>query len=116
MNHEQKLLTARNAKHLGDRLAKIHSVSQFDLPGEPQGGTIAHALSDFEDSFSVVLDELLPKLLDETKSAKELDDLLLDIGEELRHILYHIQDTRYFGYLGQEKGSQEKGSELNIDN
>lgn len=106
MNHKQKLLTARSAKELADRLANAPSVSQFDLPDEPQGGTIAHALSDFEDSFSVVLNELLPKLLDETKSAEELDDLLLDVGEELRHILYHIKDTRYFGYLVSDDAGQ----------
>jgi hypothetical protein len=99
MNSQEKLLTPERVKHLADRLSRIPSVSQFDLPGEPQGGTIAHALSDLEDSFSVVLNDLLPKLLDETKSPDQLDDVLLDIGEELRHILYHIQDTRYFRYL-----------------
>lgn len=102
MNNQEKLLTARSAKDLADRLAKVPSVSQFDLPDEPQGSTIAHALSDLEDSFSMVVNELLPKLLDETKSAEELDELLLDIGEELRHILYHIKDTRYFGYLSSD--------------
>jgi hypothetical protein len=95
----QKLLTVDSAKKLADRLAKVPSVSQFDLPDEPQGGTIAHALSDLEDSFQVVVNELLPKLLDETKSDADLDGLLLDVGEELRHILYHIKDTKYFGYL-----------------
>jgi hypothetical protein len=102
MNNQQKLLTARAAKDLADRLAKIPSVSQFDLADEPQGSTIAHALSDLEDSFSLVVNELLPKLLDETKSPDELDDVLLDVGEELRHILYHIKDTRYFGYLSDD--------------
>jgi hypothetical protein len=106
MNNQQKLLTARRAKDLADRLAKVPSVSQFDLADEPQGSTIAHALSDLEDSFSVVLNELLPKLLDETKSPDELDELLLDVGEELRHVLYHIRDTRYFGYLFSKSDDQ----------
>lgn len=102
MNDQQKLLTPLSAKALADRLAKVPSVSQFDVPDEPQGSTIAHALSDLEDSFAVVLTELLPKLLDETKSADELNELLLDVGEELRHILYHIKDTKYFGYLSDD--------------
>ena len=106
MNSQQKLMTAGSAKDLADRLAKVPSVSQFDLAGEPQGSTIAHALSDLEDSFSLVLSDLLPKLLDQTKSADELDDLLLDVGEELRHILYHIKDTRYFGYLVSDDDDQ----------
>ncbi len=70
--------------------------------------TIAHALSDLEDSFCVVVKELLPKLLDETKSAEELDELLLDVGEELRHILYHIKDTRYFGYLSENVATNSR--------
>ncbi len=36
MNNQEKLLTARSAKNLADRLAKVPSVSQFDLPDEPQ--------------------------------------------------------------------------------
>ena len=99
VNNQQKIITARAAKELADRLANIPSVSQFDLADEPQGSTIAHALSDIANSSSALLNDLLPKLLDRTKSADELDDLLLDIGEELRHILYHIKDTRYYGYL-----------------
>jgi hypothetical protein len=105
MNNQPKLLTARRAKDLADRLSGLRSVSQFDVPDEPHGSTIANALSDLEDSFSVVLKELLPQLLDETKSAEELDELLLDVGEELRHILYHIKDTRYFGYLSDENNT-----------
>ena len=99
MNDQKRILSSRVAKELADRLGKIASVAQFDLPNEPQGSTVANALSDLEDSFREVLNNLLPKLLDQTKSAEELDDLLLDIGEELRHILYHIKDTKYFGYL-----------------
>jgi hypothetical protein len=107
----QKLMDARAAKGLADRLSTVSSVSRFDLPGEPQGSTIAHALLDLEDSFSVVLNELLPKLLDETKSSEEVDELLLDIGEELRHILYHIRDARYFAYLFAESNHQSKTGE-----
>jgi hypothetical protein len=99
MSDQQRILSSRAAKELADRLGEIASVAQFDLPNEPQGSTVANALSDLEDSFSAVLNDLLPKLLDQTKSAEELDTVLLDIGEELRHILYHIKDTKYFGYL-----------------
>jgi hypothetical protein len=110
MNDQQKLLPPFTVKELTDRLGKIASVAQFDAPDEPQGSTIANALSDLEDSFSIVLNNLLPKLLDQTKSPEELDDVLLDIGEELRHILYHIRDTKYFGYLVSDEEKQRASS------
>lgn len=99
VNDQKKIVSARAARELADRLANIPSVSRFDVTEEPQGSTIAHALSGIADSSSVILNDLLPKLFDETKSTDELDDVLLDIGEELRHILYHIKDTKYYGYL-----------------
>jgi len=84
---------------LEKRLSQIPEVAKFDVRGEPQGHTIAHALRGWEDSFAAVLDNLLPRLVAENASLEELADTLHDIGDELRHILYHIHDTRYFGYL-----------------
>jgi len=49
---------------------------------------------------------LLPKLLNEDLSPEELNEVLLDIGEELRHILYHIKDPRFFGYLTDDGGER----------
>jgi hypothetical protein len=87
-----------------DRLSGIPSVKQFDQPGEPQAATLAHSLGDLEQSFRATLDELLPRLLDPQKTPAELNDVLLDIGEELRHVLYHIKDPRFFSYLIDDAG------------
>jgi hypothetical protein len=105
MKSYEKRLTPAQVKNLADRLSQLPSVARLDTRNERQGGTIAHALSGFETSFSVVLYVLLPKLLDETQPSEQLDDVLLEIGEELRHILYHVRDTRYFQYLCPEKAS-----------
>ncbi|MEY2487758.1 MAG: hypothetical protein QOH39_3406 [Verrucomicrobiota bacterium] len=100
MERHQKLFTPSEVKALSDRLSQVPSVTRFDTPGDSQAAEIAHAMSGFEDSFSVVLDDLLPKLAhSENASPEELDEILLNIGEEMRHILYHIRATRYFGYL-----------------
>jgi len=87
------------ARRLEERLSQISSVARFDKPGEPQSATLTHALTDLEDSFREILDVLLPKLLDESLSSEQLDDVLFDIREELRYILQHIKDPKYFACL-----------------
>jgi hypothetical protein len=100
MNKHEKLLNPFHVVDLANRLSRIREVAAFDTSGEPQGDTIAHALDGWEDSLAEILDVLLPKLVkDKTASSEHLNDTLYEIGEQLRHILYHIQDTKYFGYL-----------------
>jgi hypothetical protein len=90
-------LTPEQARLLTERLRPI--VSRYDQPGEPQSATMVHAFTDLEKSFQTFLDVLLPKLLDPSATTDQLNDTLSDIGEEFRHILYHIRDVKYFGYL-----------------
>jgi len=99
MNHSRLIMTPEVAIRLMDRLSKVKSISQFDQPGEPQAATLAHSLTDLEKSFREILDVLLPKLVDESLTPDQLNDVLLDVGEELRHVLYHIKDPKFFGYL-----------------
>jgi|SRR6185437_5132619 len=92
-------MTSEKMLLLAARLQSIKSVSRYDVPGEPQSSTMAHAFTDLEQSFRQFVEVLLPKLLDPSTNADEATDILLDIGEEFRHILYHIRDVKYFGYL-----------------
>ncbi len=77
---------------------KIADISRFDSENEPQAWVIAHAFSDIEDSCIKLL-ELFQKLIPPTGSDKEILDVLNDIGEELRHVLYHIRDMSFYRYL-----------------
>jgi hypothetical protein len=97
-------LTPDAALRLAERLARLKAVSQFDVPGEPQAATLVHSMTDLEGSFRTILDVLLPKLLNASVDTDELNDVLLDIGEELRHVLYHIRDPKFFGYLECDDG------------
>ena len=99
MKKHEKLLTVSRVVELERRLSQIPEVARFDMPGKPQGHTLAHALSHWEDSFAAFLDNLLPKLADKTTSLEDLIDTIHDVGDELRHILYHIKDVKYFAYL-----------------
>ena len=93
----------KQINELAHSLPSYKCVAKFDKPGEPEGGVLAHAFSDQENSFRKFLFELLARLLTDKLSESEANDVLLDIGEELRHIQYHIRDPRFYAYL-QENG------------
>lgn len=84
---------------LAQRLTRVPDVSSFDEQDEPEAWALAHTLSDLEESFETALHKLMPKLVRPGITNEELDDVLLDIGEELRHILYHIENSKFYGYL-----------------
>ena len=97
---KSNLRDAHSIKQLANKLKNCSGVSKFD-DTEPEAERLAHSLSDLEHSFTVVLIELLPALLNADGDA-EVQEVLLDIGEELRHVLYHIKDPRFFAYLVEE--------------
>jgi hypothetical protein len=78
---------------LGDRLSACPMVKQY---GAEEPGALVLAFSDLESSMRVFLDEQLPKLADPTVKGEALEDLLMDIREEFRHILYHLHDPEFF--------------------
>ena len=92
LNEFQKL------KKLAEKLQQYKFISKFDSDNEPEAWRLAHSLSDLEESFKEILDNYMPALY-EADSEAAIQDALLDIGEELRHILYHIKDPKFFDYL-----------------
>lgn len=92
-------LTPEAVVELAERLAKLPSVNRYDHSSERQGDTIAHAASDIERSCRELIEVIFPKLLDQALDQRAIEELLFDIGEELRHIIYHARDVRYFSYL-----------------
>ena len=80
---------------LAQRLAASPVLSRFPNPAE-EGNSLAYSLSDLEGSMRVFLDEQLPKLADPSVQGEELEDLMLDVREEFRHILYHLHDPEFF--------------------
>lgn len=91
-------------KRLVERLSQCPEVSRYDRGNEKEAGVLAHSFGDLEESFRTFLNEQLPKLMDEQASAAELCDVLLEIGEEFRHILYHIHDPKFYQYLHRDGG------------
>jgi hypothetical protein len=87
-----------NIDNLAKKLNKYECVRRFDSIDEPEAWRIAHSLCDLVDSFNDIRETYLPALND-ADDEKSVNDILLDIGDELRHILYHIKDPRFFSYL-----------------
>ncbi len=96
--NQKALLDAAGRRLVVEKLSKLKRVRQFDREGEPQAETLGHALSDIEEAMLEVLAEHLPAL-QSAETDQAVEDALDDIGDSLRHILYHINDTRYFAYL-----------------
>jgi len=84
-------------------LEKCKRVTKYSTPTENQADTLANSFLDIEDALGKIINEQIPKLYLGELDANEVDDLILDIGEELRHLLYHIHDTKVYGYLTADK-------------
>lgn len=99
MSIRRHLGNINTVKQLANFLSKCPQVNKLDHGKHNEAGTIAHAFSDLEDSFSKLMAEYFPKLAKREIKESEIKDCLLEIGEELRHILYHIHDPKFYKYL-----------------
>jgi len=84
---------------LAERLSNCQEVKRHTTGEHDEPSTLAHALADIEESLESLRLKLLPKLVAEPPDPRRDLQVLLDIGEELRHVLYHIDDSRFFQYL-----------------
>jgi hypothetical protein len=101
-------------KALAQRLAACSVIARY---GEEEAWSLAYSLEHLERSMHVFLNEQLPVLLDPTIEGEKLEDLLNDIREEFRHILYHIHDPKFLRLVEpthewltvcEEKGPEKK--------
>ena len=84
---------------LESNLRKLPKATHHNELNEQESNTLAHALLDIEESCRALVTGLLPKLMDQSIESTTVGEVLLDIGEELRHILYHIKDSAFYKYL-----------------
>jgi hypothetical protein len=90
------LQTNEAVRDLIERLASAPVVARY---GPAEAATLGHAFSDLEVSLRKFLDDQLPKLADPSLQGERLGDLLLDVREEFRHILYHLHDPEFLRVL-----------------
>ena len=103
MSSERNLGTPEKITALSQRLATSSKVRRYDDSSEPQSWTLAYTFSELEESFRKFTEVQLPKLFSERLNEEQIDDLLHEIGEEFRHILYHIKDPKFYEYLSDDE-------------
>jgi hypothetical protein len=82
-------------------LEKCTAVTKHSTEDENQADTLANALIDIEESMRL-LDHQIAKLYLNDLAEGEIINLIHGIGEELRHILYHVKDTKVYDYLKED--------------
>lgn len=80
-------------------LEKCRRVTKHSTKEENQSDTLANALIDISEAMKNI-NVQVSKLYLNTLQEDEVDEIILEIGEELRHILYHINDTHVFNNFG----------------
>lgn len=93
---------------LAERLLQCEGIKKFDKHNESAAWVIAHAFKDIEESAYKFSNHLLPQLLNSNTNINDIYELLLEIGEEFRHILYHINDMDFYHYLNLESAQKKK--------
>jgi hypothetical protein len=100
------ITTPKGVAHLAERLSRCSEVTRYDAEKHKEAWALADSFADLESSFRVLLDEEFPKLTQGILTPSDMYDLLLDIGEEFRHSLYHILDQqKFYKYLVPETRS-----------
>ena len=94
MGKDTDIHSADRMKIIADVLSKSVKVSKFDTKDEEEAWTLAHSFVDLNKSFNTFSNDLFPKLFKEGIETEEIEDILYDIGEEFRHILYHFLVVR----------------------
>lgn len=83
---------------LAKNLCKSGLINSFDDKNEKESDRLAISLVDMEESFGeikmAVQKLMLPGIWEEY-----VDDALVEVLEELRHIIYHVRDSMYFNGL-----------------
>jgi RHS repeat-associated protein len=84
------------------RLAKlferVERLRTFGSHEDPESWALAHTLVDISESCEKICRSMVPALM-RTQDEQAIEDSLHDIGEELRHIHYHIKLSRFYRYL-----------------
>ena len=89
-------LSIESAHLLSKNLARLSSVNKY---GDEEVWGLANGFIDLQKSFTLILEDLFPKLLDSELSPEDLENVLFDIGEEFRHVAYHLGRSDFYSYL-----------------
>ncbi len=92
MSRLLKDLTAQ--QELARKLDDLDAVKLHNSVDEPESWRIAHDLSEIEEAFCKIYTELIPQLMQESNQVI-IQELLEDIGDQIRHAAYHMDNSVY---------------------
>jgi hypothetical protein len=95
---ERHAREARETVDLARKLEAVPQVARGASADEPGGWRLAYSLMEMDGSMSRI-QQTLTRIRNEEVDPAELHGLLTDIGEELRHVLYHVKDSQFYEYL-----------------
>lgn len=94
-----ELSNPEQIEQLAKCLDQFRSINRFDVGNEKEAWTLVYGLSEILGSCDKIRNEHLPLLLRKDLTEERAQEILFDIGEEFRHVLYHIKDSKFFAYL-----------------
>jgi|GEM_PF-2441971 len=87
---------------LANTLSHSKRVSKFDSLSTKESEELAYTLLDIYES-SKELVKLIKRLKNTDIQEDLINDILNDVGDELRHLIYHINDSKFYSYINVEK-------------
>jgi hypothetical protein len=91
---ENPLASVDAMKGLAERLEHCLQISKLNDETHNEAWVLVHSLSDIADSADGYL-KLLPRLTDDTLQGNELVQYLIEIVNQLQHLLYHLEEPRF---------------------
>ena len=92
---------------LAKRLSECPEVQRFDSEKHKEAWALADGFWDLHEAFDIFTNEHLPRLLNSTVRGEELVEVLLEIGEEFRTILWHIKASRFYRYVDSQDSQDD---------
>lgn len=93
---ESKRKSIRSITALANVLAQSQLVGRYDLDDHVEADAIANAIADMEAEFQTLTEVVFPKLSASSLSEKDINEILWEVRDRLRHVVYHINDCRTF--------------------
>lgn len=90
---------------LVERLSCQEPIRSLDVEGQPaEAEALAHACVDIETSLREALAARFPVIFDPNVTGDRLLEAVAELREDLRHILYHVEDAAYLRLILESPG------------
>jgi hypothetical protein len=96
---KKSLGDAEARSSLRQRLQQCREIARWDEGEWNEAEVLVHALADLEESLEKLVKDLLPQVASNEVVGQELLGVLHEIGEEFRHVLYHVKDPKFYRYV-----------------